>query len=437
MQEENYEGTEYLNKSVEDLFLGIQETYAEAQQRALEENKTFQKIDFFRMDKLGTYRLRILPLAPDRSGSIDRKSYEYPAYQLLLELEKPTSGNKPSFMYVTMPRATEAGYSVDLIDTYRKAAVQAATERGNDKLAEKIGGGLKFNYGHAMYIFDLNERAKGLQLLTLSHSQFKDLDERKFKLWQKKLAKNPNYPCPISSVYNAYPVEIEKKKNGAKTEYHTSIDNESDNDVLTVEELNVLMAAPRIPEVIYRYSRYHLEATIEFLKQCDVKYEMSLMDTQEMKEAIGALQAELPKEDTSSFSFDKRTKDARENAAGDIVLDELFTRYDDLQVKGLGDKTEEGQELRALIRSYIEQEKLDIRVSRSNTNIELLETIESNLQKDEEAPQQSEQEEAASKESPEEEQPPQEISFLFLPQLPAGAYIIQVRSFLLILFCYD
>ncbi|WP_185154005.1 hypothetical protein [Dysgonomonas sp. ZJ709] len=385
MQEENYESTEFMNKSVEDLFLGIQETYSEAQQRALEENKSFQKTDFLRMDKLGVYRLRVLPLAPNKDGSIDRKSYEYPVYQMLLELEKPSTGNKASFMYVTVPRATEAGYSVDLIDIYRKAAVKAANERGDEKLAEKIGGGsfgggLKFNYGHAMYVFDLNERAKGLQLLTLSHAQFKDLDDKRFKLWQKKLTKNPNYPCPISSVYNAYPVEIEKRKNGSKTEYITGIDNESDNDALSINELNSLMAAPRITDITYRYSRYHFEATIEFLAQCDAKYEMRLMESDEMKEAIETLRSELPKEDTSSFSFDKRTKDAKDNATNAISLDELYARYDSLQDKGLGDKTEEGQELRSLIRSYIEQEKLDIRVTRSTTNIELLDTIEAALQ---------------------------------------------------------
>lgn len=49
-------------------------------------------------------------------------------------------------------------------------------------------------------------------MMTLSHAQFKDLDERKFKLWSKKLAKNPSYPCPISSVYDAYPVEIESAR---------------------------------------------------------------------------------------------------------------------------------------------------------------------------------------------------------------------------------
>lgn len=54
-----------------------------------------------------------------------------------------------------------------------------------------------------------------------------------------------------------------------KTEYIISIDNESDALPLSREELTALLAAPRIPEVIYRYTRYHLGATVEFLKQCD------------------------------------------------------------------------------------------------------------------------------------------------------------------------
>lgn len=384
MQEENLEDKD-MQMSVEDLFLSNQESYSEAQQRALEENKSFTKTEFFRMDKLGVYRFRVLPVAPNADGSAGRRSYEFPVRQLLLEIEKPTTGTKQSFMYVTVPRATDAEYSVDIIDTYRKLAVDAAKEQDDENLAEKIGGGsfgggLKFGYGHAMYVFDMNERAKGLQLLTLSHSQFKDLDERKFKLWQKKLAKNPGFPCPISSVYNAYPIEIEKKKNGSKTEYITSIDNESDTDALPKEELTALMAAPRIPEIIYRYSRYQFEATVEFLKQCDVKYGLAIMENTELKEAIEKLREELPKEDTSTFSFDKRTKDSKDNVSAGITLDTLINRFDDLQDKSLGDKTEEGQELRALIRTYIEQEKLTIRVTRSTTNADLLDLIEEAIQ---------------------------------------------------------
>lgn len=380
--EENLKEDMQQGMSVEDLFLNSQESYQEAQARAVEENKSFVKTEFFRMDKFGVYRLRILPIAPNADGTTERKAYEYPVHQMLLELEKPSTGTKAQYMYVSVPRATDAGYPLDIIDTYRKAAVTSANDNRDEKLAEKIGGGsfgggLKFSYGHALYVYDMDERTKGLQLLTLSHSQFKDLDERKFKLWQKKLAKNPNYPCPVSSVYNAYPVEIEKKKNGNKTEYLINIDNESDTDVLSKEELTALLNAPRIPEIIYRYSRYQFEATIEFLKQCDKKYGLSIMEQEGMKEAVETLRAELPKEDASSFTFDKRSKDSKDNAESSAIgLDDLFDRFEELQEKGLGDKTEEGQELRALIRAFIEQERLGIRVTRSTTNQDLLDQIE-------------------------------------------------------------
>lgn len=373
-------------ENLEGLFLGSQETYQEAQVRTAEESRTFAKTEFFKLDKLGTYKLRILPVAPSADGSIDRKSYEYPVHQMLLEIERPSSGGKAQYVYATAVRATDAGFSLDIIDTYRKAAVAAAKETGDEKLAEKIaggsfGGGLKYSYVHCMYIFDMNERAKGLQLLTLSHSQYKELDDRKFKLWQKKLAKNPKYPCPVSSVKDAYPVEIEKKKNGQKTEYIISIDNESEQDELSIEELTMLMNAPRLPEIVLRYTRYQLGATVEFLKQCDTKYGLQIMDTEEMKEAIATLDAELPKSDTGSFSFDKRNKDAKENAENSTLsLDMLFDRFEQLQAQSLGDKTEEGQELRGMIRSFIEQEKLGVRVTRTTTNQMLLDMIEEAMQ---------------------------------------------------------
>lgn len=109
---------------------------------------------------------------------------------------------------------------------------------------------------------------------------------------------------------------------------------------------------------------------------------MSLMETDEMKTVIDTLDGELPKEDISAFSFDRRTKDNRENGreGGGISLDDLFERYDELQRQELGEKTEEGQELRAMIRGYIEQEGLSVRVTRSTSNRELLDLIESEME---------------------------------------------------------
>lgn len=402
-------------RSVEEMFLGIQESYEAAQQRAQEENRAFARTEFFRMDKPGVYRLRVLPLAPNADGTASRPGYEFPVHQLLLELEKPSTGSKAQKMYVTVTRATDAGYSVDPIETYRRLAVAQAKEQGDDKLAEKIdggsfGGGLKYSYGHCLYIFDLDERGKGIQMMTLSHAQFKDLDERKFKLWQKKLQKNPAYPCPISSVRDAYPVEIEKRKNGSKTEYVISIDNESDPQPLTREELTALMGAPRIPDIIYRYTRYHLGATVEFLKQCDALYGMSLMETDDMKAVIDTLEGELPKEDTSAFSFDRRTKDSRENGqngSGRISYDDLSDRYEELRRQSLGDRTEEGQELRTLIRAFIEQEGLTVRVTRSTSNSDLLDMIYDEIMgpepenREEEAP---EEEDAKQEDEPQPEE---------------------------------
>lgn len=388
MQESNEK--DILTMSVEEMFVASQESYESAQQRAIEESKSFSKTEFFRMDKLGTYHLRVLPIAPNADGRCDRQGYEYPVRQILMELIRPgaTPNSKSSSVYVSVTRATDSGFSVDLIDTYRKLAVAAANDRGDEKLAEKIGGGsfgggLKYGYGHVMYIIDLDERAKGIQMLTLSHSQFKELDERRFKLWQKKLSKSPGFPCPISSVYNGYAVEIEKRKNGGKTEYVVDIDHVTDSIALNNEELAKLMAAPRIPEIIYRYNRYLYEATIEFLNQCDAKFEMNIMDSLDMKYAIDKLGEELPKDDKSSFSFDKRSKDAKNNAQGSvgISLDDLFNRFDELKEQGLSEKGEEALELKTMIRSYIEQEKLDIRLTRHTTNKDLLDMIEQELKR--------------------------------------------------------
>lgn len=99
-----------------------------------------------------------------------------------------------------------------------------------------------------------------------------------------------------------------------------------------------------------------------------------------MAEAVETFRAEIPKEDTSSFSFDKRSKEARENADSNaLTIESLCSRFEELKAQGLGDRTEEGQELRAAIRSFIEQEKLPVRVTRSATNDELLDMIEDAL----------------------------------------------------------
>lgn len=109
MQEEKFEEKEQQPLSVFELFAAAEETYEEAQARAAEENKSFVKTEFIKMDKFGTYTFRILPIAPKADGTIDRKSYEYPIHQLLMKIQKPSDNGKQQFTYVSVCRAGYAG----------------------------------------------------------------------------------------------------------------------------------------------------------------------------------------------------------------------------------------------------------------------------------------------------------------------------------------
>ncbi len=71
---------------------------------------------------------------------------------------------------------------------------------------------------------------------------------------------------------------------------------------------------------------FHFEATLIYLKQCDEQFDLKVMEMDEMKEAIESLKAELPADDTSSFSFDKKGDgdSDKDNTSGVITIDSLF-----------------------------------------------------------------------------------------------------------------
>ena len=102
------------------------ETYDEAVQKSDDESKGFQKTNHFRIDKDGTYKIRILPLVPikqaDGTYKFDRKGYEYPIKTHILRLVKPGAKKKDKDFYVNICHSSYAGISVDLIDEYLKVA---------------------------------------------------------------------------------------------------------------------------------------------------------------------------------------------------------------------------------------------------------------------------------------------------------------------------
>lgn len=371
-------------KSIFDVFAASQETLTEAKdKRKSEQSATAERMRF---DKEGTFPIRILPLAPviDDEGNMlpmERKGYEYPVKEQLLKIvvgKDDKGADKFKYQSVCHIRNVFPDLKSDLIDLYVNLACDMYSS--NDKLCDKLrsnsySGGLKYDRKRYCYVLDLSDRTKGIKLLGLSYSQYKDLEERKIVLWTKLQQKNPQAMCPICSINEAYPVEVTRKKEGSKTEYAINIDVVSGTDVLSEVELNALFEAPRLPEVLYKYRRSHLEATVEYLKQVDEKYGINVMDCKEIKECIEQISLRLPSDDQSHWTGGSREKSEDESTAQ--TIDELWDTYDALEAAGIDDRSEDGQSLRISIREYIDAHNLDIRVSRKKSNLDLLQEIES------------------------------------------------------------
>lgn len=383
-QEEKRQTLDAKKMSALDIFASQQETFEEAKKKSSDESS--KRASYLRLSQDGTYNIRILPLAPvvNADGEVlplERKGYEYPLRTLMLKIvdtTKQTNG-KPKIVYVSVCNAKHTfkeRLESDLIDTYVKRACELYAD--DKKLCEQLrsgsfSGGLRFDSKRCMYVINLDEPA-GIQILQLSYSQYRDLEERKLATWNKLLKKNPHHPCPISSISNAYLLEITRKTE-SKTSYSFNIDTLSGVQPLDEDTLQTLLDTPRLPEVLYRYTRYHLEATIFYLKQLDEKYDIDVVNDAEVQQCIEQIKSLLPADDQSHFDLN-RTDSGKEETTAANDLDSLWDRYDKLTDQNLDDKSAEGQELRGAIREYIENHDLDIRISHKQSNADLLNEIE-------------------------------------------------------------
>lgn len=369
-----------------DIFASTQESFDDAKKKSAAESGN--RVKYFRISGDGTVAVRILPLAPviDAEGNIlpmDRKGYEYPVKELVLKIKG--DNNKQSFVNVCNAKYAFPQLQSDLIDKYVELALSLYSD--DEKLCKKVketsfNGGLKWDSKRCMYILDLDKRNDGIQVFQLSYSQYKELEERKLQTWAK-LNKKGNVPCPISSITDAFPVEITRKTENKKTNYSFNIDTLSPKDELTEDELQNLLDTPRLPEVLYRYTRYHLEATIAYLNQFDETTGMEVMKEPEIKDCIDQIKLCLPADDQSHFNMNgKNGGDSSDG--GSVTLDSLWDLYDKLCDEGLSDKSEEGQNLRTAIKEFIEDNDLDVSISRTKTNETLLNDIQDILDGEEE-----------------------------------------------------
>ena len=383
------------------IFGQVQESYQEAEAKAKSEQGA-PKIERFRTGEDGKYQIRVLPLAPVMGDNgelleMDRKGYEYPLKQMFLDIQVPGKGKngKPKVINIPVINATQKGVgkSIDLIDTYVKIAKElyADDQEVLDLIASNsFSHGLKWQSLRCMYVLDLDHRNKGPQLYQQSYSQYRDMDDAKLDLWNDLLEDNEKQPCPISSFNNAYPVTITRKNNNGKTEYKFAIKTTkaSSNYDLTEEELQRLWDMPRINEVIYRYTKYQAEATKVFLEQYDERHDLEVTKEKDFEDAFKTLIGELPKDDTSSFDLSKadKSKDGDGDGKGELTFDDLCDRYDAIVDQDLPSDSDEYQDLRADIAKFAKDNGLDLRVSHSKSNQDLLDELEDLLDEQETAP---------------------------------------------------
>lgn len=378
---------EEIKKSLFDVFAQSQETFEDAQEKSAKESQ--KRTEYLRFAKDGVYPVRILPLAPVMNAEgellpMDRKGYEYPIRELVLNINIGKDKNgKEKQTYVSVCNAKYVfGDKIDndLIDLY--ASVFCDLYASDQKACEKIKGGsfeggLKYNSNRCMYVLDLNNRAEGVKIMSLSYAQYKTLEEKKLQLWKKLKEKNSATACPISSLTDAYAVEITRSTENRKTKYDFNIDVVSDKVAIEEAELRQLFEMPRLPETLYRYSRFHLEATIAFLNQYDEKMGTKVMQDQRIVDCIDQIKLQLPADDMSHFTAS--AVDGESGTGGSnsgITIDTLYERYDQISAEGQDDRSEAGKELRQMICDFIEDNDLDIHVSRRRTNIQLLDEID-------------------------------------------------------------
>lgn len=369
--------------SLADIFSQTAETIDQAKKKAIDESK--RSTSYLRLDKDGVYRLRILPLAPylDAQGNpilpMKRQGYEYPSKSLLLKIDtgKTDDKGREIFRYASVNNVTQCLPEVkeDPIETYVK---RATAMYPNDKaLIEKLGqssfyGGLKFDHKRNMYVINLDDRAKGIQLFSISWPQYRDLEDTKIAVWEKLAKKTPGIQCPLSSISSGYALEV-KRKTDKKTTYKFEIDTLGGTENVTPEEMQTLLSMSRLPEVLYKYERYHYEATDHFLRQCDRQFNINVMEDEAMCKVMEQVKLSLSPEDTSHFSFDGG------ESAQKMTFEELKEMAVRLDEAGMDDRTDEGKELRTAIREFIDEKQLDVEYRRDKSNATMIAEIEAAL----------------------------------------------------------
>ena len=397
-----------------ELIRNSAQTRQEAEIRAKEEAGR-ERIDRFKMPDEGEYLVRVLPLAPstnidgspvmDENGNLvypmDKKGCEFRLRSMIVELKgAPDKKGKSKSQYISFVQSTQAGvgYSVDIVDEYVRIAKDMYAD--DEAVMNLLTGNesrerISWSRQRCMYIYDVTDGTpKGPMMWQLSDAQWKSISAEQLSTWAKEEEKakkkglDPNsVHDPLCDFYEAWPLTITKTGKKLETKYSFKIDRGEDQMPLTPDQISRLLELPRIPDTIYHFSRYQLEAELVYLQQYDERHDLEVCKDEEFLEAVEKLKGELPADDTSHFTFGGGAKsNGKESTA--ITLDSLNQAYDYIIDKNLGRESDEYEALREDIRQFIEDNDLsDVVVVKHSKKIEdLLNELEEAIEERESAP---------------------------------------------------
>lgn len=363
-------------------------SYEEAQQKVKLESRV--KTNYFRLDKDGEYTFRVLPLAPvqvDGKWVLDRKGYEYPLTSYMIGFPGETRG-KFNYVSIIDPRQVFPNVDGDLFRTYYDLAV---AELGDDKKAieslgnvvSKGGAAITPSYLHCIYVIDQDEPNKGIQMLQLSNSQYQALETLKMSTWRDLLKDDPKTRCPLSDFREGYNVIATKDKSKKPPITFNLSRRAAPVDSSVAQEL---LDMERIPNVIYRYTRYHLEATVEYLKMLDERYDFDFMSegdggefaNDKINTVYQQIKMSLPSDDHSHFNKNNINGSDGDNTETDqITLDtlkELVEKCNDLEPT-----SDEYAAAKTTFENFIKANELNYTPRRYHNLADMLEAIEDEL----------------------------------------------------------
>ena len=364
-------------------------TFEDAQAKVASESRS--KTNYFRLTNDGDYRFRVLPIAPDLVEGKwvqDRKGYEYPLVDYMLMFTKEGQ-KKPSYVSVIDTTQVFPNVEKDLIKVYYDKAV---AECGDDKktiealgnITSKGGAGLRPSFRRCMYVID-QENPNDIAMLQLSNAQYRDLETLKMSTWKELRSDDPKAVCPLTHPVHGYDV-LATKKSSPKTTITFSL---SRKEVPVSEKmLDTLINMDRIPTVIYRYTRFHLEATVAYLQDIDEKFGFNFMETgdngefvdKEINSAYQQIKLSLPADDHSHFdrnasNDDDDDVDNTEKTKTLAELEKLVDQYKDEQ-----SGSEKFQDVKEQLMDFIDANELDFQVRRFMSLTDILDGIKDELE---------------------------------------------------------